>query len=123
VVAGASGTGGPSGSSGGGEFVVEAVFPPAGPEVFEPFLGVGWGGFVEGGGKEAGGAEENGFAILGRVLEECLDGEALREEAHGEAVGGEAEGIGEGFPEGLGEAVELGGLLEADGFESGAVEG
>ena len=123
VVAGASGAGGPSGSSFGGEFVIEAVLPPAGPEVFEPFLGVERGGFVKSGGEETSSAEEDGFAIFGRVLEEFLNGETLREEAHGEAVGGEAEGIGEGFPEGLGETVELGSLLEASGFKSGAVEG
>ena len=32
-------------------------------------------------------------------------------------------GVGEGFPEGLGEAVEFGCLLKASGFEVTAVEG
>ena len=37
VIARAGGAGGPSGSSVNREFVVEAVLPPTGPEIFEPF--------------------------------------------------------------------------------------
>lgn len=37
VIAGAGGAGGPGGCSVGREFVVEAMFPPTGPEVFKPF--------------------------------------------------------------------------------------
>ena len=68
VVAGASGTGGPGGSAFGVEFVIEAVFPPTGPEVLKPFARFRWGGFVEGGREKSGGPEDDRFAIFGRML-------------------------------------------------------
>jgi hypothetical protein len=38
MVAGTGGAGGPGGATVGGEFVIETVFPPTGPNVFEPLL-------------------------------------------------------------------------------------
>ena len=90
VVAGAGGAGAPGRITFAWELVVEAVFPPASPEVFEPFLGSWRGVFVEGGGEESCGAEEDGLLIFGCVFEEFLDGETLSQEAHGKAVRGVA---------------------------------
>lgn len=106
VIAGPGRAGAPGGSAVFGEFELVAVLPPTSPEIFEPFLGLGRGGFVKGGRKKSGGAKDDGCAVFGRESVEFFGGKALREEAHGKAVGGEAHGSGEGFPEGLRKAVE-----------------
>ena len=91
MVTGAGGTSGPGGGAIGREFVIEAMFPPTGPEVFEPFAGFRRGGFVEGGREKSGGAEDDGFAVFGRMLVEFGDRETLREEAHESVVRAEEE--------------------------------
>ena len=49
MVAGAGGPGGPGGGAVFREFVIEAVLPPTGPKILEPFAGVAGSGLVEGG--------------------------------------------------------------------------
>lgn len=106
VISGPGRASAPGGGAVFGKFEFVAALPPTSPKIFEPFLGFGWGGFVEGGRKKSGGAKDDGFAVFGRESVELFCGKALREEAHGKAVGGEAHGSSEGFPEGLRKAVE-----------------
>ena len=106
VISGPGRSGAPGGGAVFGKFELVAALPPTSPEIFEPFLGFGRGGFVEVGRKKSGGAKDDGFAVLGRESVEFFGGKALREEAHGKAVGGEAHGGGKEFPEGLRKAVE-----------------
>lgn len=122
VIAGTCGAGGPGRGSLLRELIVDAVLPPTGPKVFEPFPGFLRRGFVEIGGEESGGPEDDGLTVLGSVLVEFFNGKSLSEETHGEAVRGKAKSIGEGFPEGLGKPVEGRGLFKAFRFQSGAMK-